>query len=86
MKQLQLPKKAFASLIGLILSLFIIAVLFCVLRNVYFKKSPMDMDKRTRESLLQEGVDTTSYRTIVDTTREKVKGINKKMLEEKQGM
>ena len=79
MKQLRLFRKAFVSLIGLILSLIIIAVLVCVLLNTYSRKSPVD--KKTEESLSQEGINASSYKTIVDSSREKIKDANQKILE-----
>ncbi len=39
------------------------------------------MDKETEESLSQERIDTTSYKTIVDSTREKMEDANQKLLE-----
>ncbi|MCK4809615.1 MAG: hypothetical protein KAS99_01585 [Candidatus Omnitrophica bacterium] len=77
--RLRLFKKAFASLIGLILSLIIVAILFCILLNNYLRETPMD--KETEESLSQERIDTTSYKTIVDSTREKMEDANQKLLE-----
>ncbi len=79
MKQLRLFRKAFVSLIGLILSLIIIAVLVCVLLNTYSGKPPVD--KKREESLSQEGINASSYKTIVDSSREKIEDANQKILE-----
>ena len=72
------PKKGFLSLIGLLLSIVIIFVLCYFLLTVYLKGP--STDKATKKSLTEQNIDTTTYQTTLDSTKARIKNINKELL------
>jgi len=68
--------------IGLLFAVAIILILCYHLFKSYYKK-PI-LDDSTEKSLSSQGIDTSSYHSIVDDTRRKVKDIEKKLLEQEQ--
>ncbi len=72
-------QSGFLSLLGLLLTLAIIFILIIISFNVYFKFSaPSEsFSKITSE----QGLDTSNYKSILDSSRKKVEDINKQMLE-----
>ena len=61
-------------LIEIIVTLLIISFLCFQAVKAYFKKPVFD--KKTSEALSEQGIDTTSRSTIVDSTRAKVNELN----------
>lgn len=59
--------------IGLLLVLAIILFLFYKAINLYFKKT--SINEETEKTLLEQGIDTANYRSIVDSTKEKIQDI-----------
>ena len=53
--------------------------------NSYFKRSPF-ADKETESTLSKQGIDTRNYKSIVDTTRSKIKGIQDQHSKELEGL
>jgi len=70
----------FASLIGLLITLALMCLLVYIAFNTYFK-TPVT-DKETKKSLSQQGIDSSSYKTILDSSRNKVKDIQKQLKEQ----
>ena len=68
-------KKAFASLIELLVVLAIILFLCYIAFNRYFNKPCFD--KKTKQVLSEQNINNADYQTIVETTRDKVNDINK---------
>ena len=62
----------------LVLVLAIILFLCYRLLNMYFKKP--SLDKETKKVLTEQGIDTTSYKATLDSTREKVEDITKQRM------
>jgi len=60
--------------IGILLVLAIICFLFYKVMNLYFKKTPT-INKETQKTLSEQGINTANYKSIVDSTREKVQDI-----------
>ena len=67
-------RKGFA-FIETLLVLAIILFLGYKILNLYFKSSPLN--KETGKVLLEQGINTTNYKTIMDSTREKIQTIQK---------
>ncbi len=65
------------TLLGLLLTLGIILLLFYLAMNTYFKKPAVD--KETQDSLSGQGIDASSYTTVMDSTKKKVKEIENQM-------
>ena len=72
-------RSGFASLIGLILTLAIILILAYVAFKVYFEMPVRD--EEIKGALSEQGIDTSSYQSITESTREKVKDVNKQLLQ-----
>ena len=72
-------KRGFVSFVGLLLTLAIIAILFYLVYNCYFKIIPGG--KKLEKNLSEEGIDTRNLQTILDSTKQKVEDINKQMSE-----
>jgi hypothetical protein len=62
------------------LVLAIIAFIAYEVFNVYFKKT--SVDKETQKIISEQGIDTTSYKSTIDSTREKLKEIQNKHIDE----
>ncbi len=66
------------TLLGLLLAIAIVCVLYYIAVNTYFKK-PI-LDKSTEKSLSEQGIDISSHQAILESTKEKLEDINKKLL------
>jgi len=71
--------KGFGSLIGLLLTAVMIAFLCYIMMKVYVKGP--SMDKKTKEILEEESIDTSSSKGILDSTKKKIEDINKQAAE-----
>ena len=67
--------KGFFTLLGLLIVVAIICVLNYKSFSVYFNPHPID--EATNRALTREGIDTSSYRSIKDTTRKKIDDITR---------
>ncbi|MCX5705844.1 MAG: prepilin-type N-terminal cleavage/methylation domain-containing protein [Candidatus Omnitrophica bacterium] len=65
--------KAGFGFIEILLVLAIIAFIAYKVFNVYFKKT--SLDKETQKIISEQGIDTTSYKSTIDSTRDKLKDI-----------
>ena len=65
--------KAGFGFIEILLVLVIIAFIAFKVFNVYFKKT--SLDKETQKILSEQGIDTKSYKSTIDSTRDKLKDI-----------
>ena len=74
-----LGKKGFFSLLGLLLTVLIIGVLCYFLLNVYLKRPLFNAE--TKKSLSEQGIDSSSYQSTLDSTRKEIRNINRKILE-----
>lgn len=63
------------ALIEILLTLAVILFLYYMVTNFYFKKTPVE--KKTAEALSEQGIVTTNYKTILDTTKDKIKAVQK---------
>lgn len=72
-------KMGFVTLLALLLVLVIMCILIYMLYNTYFKK--LSPEGRTTKSFLEQGLDTSNYQSILDSTRKTVKDINKQQLD-----
>jgi hypothetical protein len=73
------PHRGFASMIGLLFALAIVLFIFYILFNTYFKRT--SMDKSTEKAVQEQGINTANYGTIIDSTRNKIKDIEKQAAE-----
>ncbi len=69
-------------MLELILVLVIILLLFKQALNSYFKKPYFD--KKTEQALSEQGIDTTNYKAILDSTKEKIKNIDKQLMDQEK--
>lgn len=75
-------KRGFALLELLLVAAIIMSLCYFTLK-VYFKSSPVD--KSTQKALLEQGIDASSRRAVLESTRSRIKDINKQVLDrEKQ--
>ncbi len=65
--------KAGFGFIEILLALAIIAFIAYKVFNVYFKKTSLDKD--TQKIISEQGIDTTSSKSTIDSTRDKLKDI-----------
>jgi len=66
----------FLTLLGLLLALLVIAfILYYVIFNVYFSKS--SLDEKTKKSLSEQDIRTSSPRVILDSAREAVQDFDR---------
>ncbi len=72
-------KKGFA-FVELILVLVIILFLIFAVFKLYFKKTPLNQE--TKKSLSEQGIDTTNYKTIQDSTKKKIQDIKMQHMKE----
>lgn len=72
-------RKGFFTLIGILLAAAIIFILFYILFNSYYKRPALD--ETTDKTLSEQNIDTSSYSTIVDSTRKQVKDIEGQLLD-----
>ncbi|HOW36051.1 MAG TPA: hypothetical protein PL155_06535 [Candidatus Omnitrophota bacterium] len=68
-------RKAFASFIGLLLSIVIVVFVAYMVFKVYLAKP--SVDQQTQKTLSEQGISTSSPKTILDSTRATLKGIEK---------
>jgi flagellar biogenesis protein FliO len=66
--------------IELLLVLAIIMFIAFKVFKLYFKKS--SLDKETQRAISEQGIDTTSSRSIIDSTRRKLRDIQDQHMEE----
>lgn len=71
MKGLLKDNKGYITLVGILLVVVIIGVLYYASANSYFKK-PL-LDEETHELVEKEGIDTSTYKSLLDSTKEKAK-------------
>jgi len=71
--------KGFLTLLGLLIVVAIICILSFKSLSTYF--SPRTIDQATNRSLTREGIDTSSYRSLKETTREKINSITRQETE-----
>lgn len=67
------------SLIGILMATMIICLLYYVAMKFYFQKQIVD--KETQKSLAKQGINTNSYKNLIDSAKDKVEEINKKIEE-----
>lgn len=76
-------------LIEILLALLMIYFLYYLMANFYFKKNSLNVNKETEKVLTQQGIDTTNYKTVVDSTKQKIRGVEEeqaKRTKELEGM
>lgn len=74
--------RGFALLEILFVAIIILLLSYFALKFYY--KNP-SIDEPTQKALSQQGIDTISHQAVLDSTREKIKDINKQLLDsEKQ--
>ncbi|MFH1867774.1 MAG: hypothetical protein ABH843_02270 [Candidatus Omnitrophota bacterium] len=66
----------FASLIGILIVICIIASLFSILLRVYTRR-PSAGSKETIEIMEESGIETSGYDNILQSTKENIKEVNK---------
>ena len=72
-------KSGFAFLELLLASAIIMFIAYLAFK-AYFKKTPLD--KETQKAVSEQGIDTTSYKSTIDSTRNKVEDIQNKHFDE----
>ena len=70
---LQIRKTAGFALIELVLALLTIIFLYYLISKFYFTRS--SLNKEVEQTLVQQGIDTTNYKTILDSTKAKLANI-----------
>ena len=75
---IQVSRGGFITLLGLLLTIVIISIIWYMLFNVYLKKPVLD--KETEELLSEEGLDDSSHKAILDSTRKSVQDYNENLL------
>lgn len=68
-------QRAFASFIGLLLSMVIVVFIAYMVFKAYLGKP--SIDRQTQKALSEQGISTSSPKTILDSTRATIKGIEK---------
>ena len=66
------------SLISILMALVILALLYYNVNKFYFQKS-IDVEKKVKKSLKEQGVDVENYQDMTDTAKETADDINKKI-------
>jgi hypothetical protein len=72
-------KRTSFTLLGLILAMAIIFILSYMILNIYFK-IPI-LNKNLEKSLSEQGIDTSSHKAMIDTTRGRIQDLNRQLLE-----
>ncbi len=72
-------KRGFFTLIGLLLAAVIIFVLVYYAFQTYFNEP--SFDESSQQSIIEQGIDVSSYQSVLGSTREKVKDIESQMLD-----
>lgn len=70
---LQIRKTAGFAFIELVLALLTIVFLYYLMSKFYFKRSALN--KEVEQTLVQQGIDTTNYKTILDSAKAKLANI-----------
>ena len=71
------------SLIGMVLSIVIIAIVCYFFIKVYFKEP--SLDEETKQEMAEQGINSSNKLSMIEGTRNRVKGFNKSVEErEKQ--
>jgi Tfp pilus assembly protein PilE len=68
--------KGFIGLLEILITTAIIGVLMYIMLK-HYSETPA-IDKETKKAMSEQGIDTTNYKTIVDTTRTSVQAIQEK--------
>lgn len=68
--------------LALIEMILVLAIIFFIIYKTvdYYVKKPK-LDRETESRLLEQGIDTSSYKATVDTVRSKIEGIQKERLD-----
>ncbi|MFH1359540.1 MAG: hypothetical protein ABIJ41_00690 [Candidatus Omnitrophota bacterium] len=72
-------EKGFASLIGMLLAIAIVAFLAYKAITTYYQKPSADQE--TQKTMKEQGIDTSTYRSALDSAKQKTAGIEKMMQE-----
>ena len=75
-------EEGFVSMLGLLLSIAIIFFLAYKMYTNYFTK-PL-LDTQTQKAVSGQGINTSNPQTIVQSTRDSIKGIEKKMQDQQK--
>jgi hypothetical protein len=65
----------FMGLLSLVITLAIICFLFKIMLKAYFKPVSTDT-KEEKQALSDQGIDISNYKSIIDTTKDKLKTIS----------
>lgn len=71
--------QGFATLIGLLLTMAIICLLGYIAYKVYFK--PPAQQKGIPEALSGQGIDSSTYRSVLESSRKQIEETNREILE-----
>jgi hypothetical protein len=66
----------------LLLAAAVVMFLAFAVFKLYFKQPYTNINKETQKVILEQGIDTTSYKSTVDSTRSKIEDIQNKHFEE----
>ena len=69
-------KGGFLTIIGVVIAIAIVCILFYFVAKTYLMQ-PKGLDEQTAQGLHEQNIDTTNYRTIMDSTRKTVGDLNK---------
>lgn len=75
-------KKGFLTILGTLITIAIICALCYFVLNT-FVKSPV-ADKEINKALSHEGIDTSNYRTVLDSTKTTIKDIQKQQADRQE--
>jgi type II secretory pathway pseudopilin PulG len=76
-------KQSGFSLIGMLLAIILIAVAYYFIAKSNFSTATL-LDKKTKKVLTEQGINTSDYKKMIDTTQSKVDEINKKIIEQQK--
>ena len=69
--------KGFVGLLGLIITAAIISFLAYIMLTRYFDQSSVTMDAPAQEAVKEAGINTSTQRTVLESTKAKIKDIEK---------
>ncbi len=72
-------RRGFASLLEILLVSVIVLILTYFLAKQYLHKPSDNFDNQTQVTLTEQGIDASSNRALVDTTREKLHALEEQM-------
>ena len=84
-KYFNLHKAGFGTLIGTLIAVAVMCILMFLVIKIYIMK-PKGMDTETQETLRQNDIDPSNYKTIIDTTRQKLNAISEQEKHRYDGM